>query len=92
MRIDVETAVFRIVQEALNNVYRHSGARDRWVTLKHDRRLFVTVRDNGKGINAAVVKLADPTVSGLASGMRQRVKEFGGVLTLETAVLNSDRG
>jgi signal transduction histidine kinase len=83
MHIDVETAVFRIVQEALNNVYRHSGARDCWVTLKHDRRLFVTVRDNGKGINAAVVASRPDSIGVGIGGMRQRVKEFGGELTLE---------
>src|SRR5579864_7912588 len=50
---DLETAVFRIVQEALNNVFRHSGARSTWVALQlQDGQLIVTVRDNGKGINA----------------------------------------
>ena len=48
---EVETAVFRIVQEALTNVFRHSGARKVWITLtQRDDMIVVAVRDDGKGI------------------------------------------
>ena len=48
---EMETAIFRIVQEAVTNVFRHSGAREAWVTLmKDDSQIVGTVRDNGKGI------------------------------------------
>lgn len=36
---ELETAVFRIIQEALTNVFRHSGARNGWVTLKHQNSI-----------------------------------------------------
>jgi signal transduction histidine kinase len=81
---DLETAVFRIVQEALNNVFRHSGARSTWVALQlQDGQLIVTVRDNGKGINASVLECRPDSIGVGIGGMRQRVNEFGGDFRLE---------
>lgn len=81
---ELETAIFRIVQEALNNVFRHSGARDTWVTLHlQDNQLIVKVRDNGKGINASVVDCRPDSIGVGVGGMRQRAKEFGGKFFLE---------
>jgi signal transduction histidine kinase len=81
---EVETAVFRIVQEALTNVFRHSGARKGWVTLvKEQSQVLVTVRDDGKGIPDHVVELRPDSVGIGIGGMRQRVKEFGGELRLQ---------
>jgi two-component system sensor histidine kinase UhpB len=41
--------VYRIVQEALSNITRHSGAREAWVTLREkDKQLQLEIRDNGK--------------------------------------------
>ena len=81
---ELETAVFRIVQEALNNVFRHSGARRSWVTLnQRDGQLTVTVRDDGKGISASVIECRPDSIGVGIAGMRQRVKEFGGALHLE---------
>ena len=81
---EAETAVFRIVQEALNNVFRHSGARNTWVALQQrDGELLVTVRDNGKGISTSVVECRPDSIGVGIGGMRQRVKEFGGELHLE---------
>jgi signal transduction histidine kinase len=84
---ELETAVFRIVQEALNNVLRHSGARNAWVTLTlRDGQLIVTVRDNGKGVAAGVIAFRPDSVGVGIAGMRQRVKEFGGELRLENCL------
>jgi signal transduction histidine kinase len=81
---DLETTVFRIVQEALNNVFRHSGARSTWVALQQqDGQLIVTVRDNGKGINASVLECRPDSIGVGIGGMRQRVNEFGGDFRLE---------
>jgi signal transduction histidine kinase len=81
---EVETAVFRIVQEALTNVFRHSGAQKGWVTLvKEQSQVLVTVRDDGKGIPDHVVELRPDSVGIGIGGMRQRVKEFGGELRLQ---------
>ncbi|HJV35613.1 sensor histidine kinase [Geomonas sp.] len=74
------TALFRIVQEALTNVARHSQARRVVVKLaetEHGIRLKVT--DNGKGIDARVMDA--PESVGLA-GMRERVLACGGRLKI----------
>ena len=82
--VELETAVFRIVQEALNNVFRHSGARNSWIALQQqDGRLIVSVRDDGKGINMNVVDCRPDSIGVGIGGMRQRVKEFGGELILQ---------
>jgi signal transduction histidine kinase len=81
---ELETAVFRIVQEALNNVFRHSGARNTWVAVYlRDGQLMVTVRDDGKGIKAGVVDCRPDSIGVGVGGMRQRAKEFGGEFHLE---------
>src|SRR3979411_1471417 len=82
----LETAVFRIIQEALTNVFRHSGARNGWVTLKHQNsQLVITIRDDGKGIGKGVAEFQSGSIGVGIGGMRQRVKELGGALRLENA-------
>jgi len=82
----IETAVFRIVQEALTNVFRHSGAQKVWITLAHkDNQIMVTVLDNGKGIDKQIVELRPESVGVGIGGMKQRAGEFGGRLRLSNA-------
>jgi signal transduction histidine kinase len=83
---DLETAVFRIVQEALTNVFRHSGARNAWVKLiKEEQQVIGTVRDDGKGISERTAEFHQDSIGVGIGGMRQRVKEFGGELRLRNA-------
>ena len=83
---EMETAFFRIVQEAVTNVFRHSGAREAWVTLlKEENRVVGTVRDNGKGISDGVMEGRPDRIGVGIGGMRQRVKEFGGELRIGNA-------
>jgi signal transduction histidine kinase len=83
---ELETAVFRIVQEALNNVFRHSGAKNGWITVRQrDSQLSVTVRDDGKGVEDNVMEFRPDSIGMGLGGMRQRVKEFGGELRLGNA-------
>src|SRR5580700_10611515 len=83
---EMETAIFRIVQEAVTNVFRHSGAREAWVTLvKDDSQLVGTIRDNGKGIADGVMEGRPDRIGVGIGGMRQRVKEFGGDLRIGNA-------
>lgn len=83
---DVETAVFRIVQEALTNVFRHSEAHKVWITLtQKDENIVVSVRDDGKGIGQKIVDLQPDSVGVGIGGMKQRAKEFGGELHLSNA-------
>jgi len=80
---EVETAVFRIVQEALTNVFRHSEASKVWITLTHsDGTIVVAVRDDGKGIGKRIAELQPDSVGVGIGGMKQRAREFGGELRL----------
>jgi two-component system NarL family sensor kinase len=80
---ELETAIFRIVQEALTNVYRHSGAQKAWVTLEQaENRVLIKIRDDGKGIDDPVAELRPGSIGIGIGGMSQRAKEFGGELRL----------
>jgi PAS domain S-box-containing protein len=80
---DVETAVFRIVQEALTNVFRHSEAGKVWITLtQREGTIVVAVRDDGKGIARRIAELQPDSVGVGIGGMKQRAKELGGELRL----------
>jgi PAS domain S-box-containing protein len=81
---EVETAVFRIVQEALTNVFRHADARKVWISLaRTDKMICVAVRDDGKGIAQKVADLRPDSIGVGIGGMRQRARELGGELRLE---------
>jgi PAS domain S-box-containing protein len=80
---ELETAMFRIVQEALTNVYRHSGAGKAWVTLtQREGQFVVMVRDDGTGVGQKTAELRPGSVGVGIGGMNQRAKEFGGELRL----------
>ncbi len=82
---EVEIAVFRIVQEALTNVFRHSGAQMAWIALSQQGdRVIVSVRDDGKGIGQISTAQVDGVGVGIG-GMRQRSREFGGDLRVVDA-------
>ncbi len=86
MRSELETAIFRIVQEALTNMFRHSGAKNGIVSLAaKNGSIFVTVRDDGKGIDEQVMQFRPDSVGVGIGGMRQRVTELGGNLRLTNA-------
>ena len=77
----VETAAYRIVQESLTNVARHSGAASATVRVWADERtLGVQIGDAGAGFDPAAAG-AD---AGLA-GMRERAVSLGGELTVESS-------
>jgi signal transduction histidine kinase len=83
---EVETAVFRIIQEALTNVFRHSGAHSAWVTVINEGGLVTSrVRDDGKGISDRIAAFRPDSLGIGIAGMRQRVKEFAGELRLSNS-------
>jgi len=83
---DVELLLFRITQEALSNVWRHSGAKQAEVSVDFGGdRIIIIVRDNGKGF-----ELSHPADSltrygkfGML-GMRERVRLLGGILVVQS--------
>ena len=80
----VETAAYRIVQEALTNVARHAGVSEVTVRLWTDQdTLSVQIEDQGTGFDPEPALAAANTI-GLA-GMRERAVLLGGQLTIESA-------
>jgi signal transduction histidine kinase len=81
---EIEMTVFRIVQEALTNVFRHAGAQKAEVSVAlKDNQVSTTICDDGKGIDSIVSDLRPEGLGVGISGMKQRVKEFGGTLRLQ---------
>jgi PAS domain S-box-containing protein len=80
---EIETAAYRIVQEALTNVVRHSRARRANVRLwANGEQLTVQIEDPGRGFDVEAA-LSTGMSSGL-SGMRERVALLGGRFSLES--------
>lgn len=82
---DLETALFRIVQESLSNIYRHAGATKVWISLQvgEGDEIALEVRDNGQGFPEDF-SLNRSSGVGLA-GMRERMRELGGVLDIDSS-------
>jgi signal transduction histidine kinase len=79
---EVEIQSFRIIQELLNNVLRHANAQQVVVQLsKHDDHLFITVEDDGKGFDVAV--MSDKNSAGLAN-IRNRLNLLKGTMEIDS--------
>lgn len=87
---EIETTIFRIMQEALTNIHRHSGARTAAVRLRRQAdEIVLAVKDRGTGVPASVMRAID-TGSGDGMGvgipgMRERAKLVAGRLTIESS-------
>ena len=83
---DLELAIFRIVQESLTNIHRHSGSKTATIHLSRSaQNVLLEILDQGKGIPAeklAAIK-AQRTGVGIA-GMRERVRHFKGEMDIES--------
>jgi len=83
---DVETAAYRIVQEALTNVARHAGVKDARLWVRRDgEELCVIVEDEGRGIQPP----RDGALTSGLSGMRERAQSLGGEFFVETGSFGS---
>jgi len=82
---EIETAIFRIIQEALTNIYRHSQSNDARIELiQETESVIVRIRDFGKGIPESTIGPAYVAGVGI-SGMRERVKQLNGELRISRA-------
>jgi signal transduction histidine kinase len=78
---DVKITIYRIVQEVLNNVMKHSGASMCWIDLWYRADgVEVAISDNGRGFDPQTVSSEQ---LGLAI-MRERAQAIGGELTIES--------
>lgn len=80
----VETVLFRVAQEALNNVCRHSGTRYARLELEYGRDT-VTIRIADQGVGFDPTETFHPPRGWGLAGMRERVESLEGRLTLEAA-------
>jgi len=79
---EIETAAYRIVQEALTNVARYAQVKDVFVGLaSQENTLWVEVLDQGKGFDASTA--SDKPTAGLG-GMRERADLLGGYLSINS--------
>ncbi len=90
---DLETAIFRVVQECLTNVHRHSGSPVAKIRLgRSASAVQLEVRDEGKGIPPE--KLSEMSSNGVPGvgirGMRERIHQLGG--SLEISSVGNGRG
>lgn len=84
---EIETAIYRIVQEALTNAAKHAGARNVSVVLEHrGRDVAAIVEDDGRGFDVAAT-LSAPRAEGHLGlyGMEERATLVGGRLEIESA-------
>ena len=83
----IETGVFRVAQEALNNARAHAGAGVRvYVGLRHAAEgLILEISDDGRGFEPAAIRHAGPTGGLGLAYMRERIELLGGRLTLVSA-------
>jgi two-component system, NarL family, sensor histidine kinase UhpB len=80
---EVARCFYRVAQEALNNVSKHSGAQSAQVFARREGAVVrLTIRDFGKGFDSSILR--DSTRMGLAS-MRERLRSVGGTLCIRSS-------
>jgi signal transduction histidine kinase len=86
LRQEFDIHIFRIIQEALNNIKRHSNATSAWVTLKFSAgNLTITIHDNGRGFSRSSGNgvLIVTGKLGIA-GMKERARLINGTLKIDS--------
>ena len=84
---DSEVAIFRVVQESLTNIHRHSGAANAHIRIVRSKRdVSVRIEDDGKGIPTPKLhEMASAATPGVGiRGMRERVRQLGGTLQIDS--------
>ena len=83
---EMELVLFRLVQECLTNIHRHSGSKTAIISVaRNDDTATLEIRDEGKGISADKLAQLQSHGSGVGiRGMDERVRQFGGQMTIES--------
>ena len=86
---DCELVLFRVLQESLTNVHRHSGASAASIRLQREAdQLQLEIRDNGKGIGEERLRSLHASTGKIGvgiTGMRERVRQLGGHLEIRSS-------
>jgi len=83
----IETAIFRVMQEAINNIAKHAQAENVVISYsQRDQMVSIEIEDDGKGFDVEELKSSTDKKRGLGLlGMKERINQLGGSFTLETA-------
>jgi two-component system NarL family sensor kinase len=83
---DLELAVFRLVQECLTNIHRHSGSKTALIRIALEADLLtVSIEDQGKGMSPARLAEIQSHGSGVGiRGIRERLRQFKGQMDIES--------
>jgi PAS domain S-box-containing protein len=88
----IEIALFRVLQESLTNVHRHSRAKSAEISVDADaEQVTIEIRDHGRGMPPHIIRQIEAETSKLGvglAGMRERIHELGG----RFVVSSNDRG
>ena len=84
---DAEISVYRIAQESINNIVKHSAATEASVrVLRRNRTVRITITDNGRGLPPGMASSGEPRERGFGlAGIAERVRILGGTTTLQSA-------
>jgi signal transduction histidine kinase len=84
---DLELVLFRLVQECLTNIHRHSGSKTATISVNRDaENISLEVRDDGTGIAPEKLAQLQSQGSGVGiRGMRERVRQFHGEMNIESS-------
>lgn len=86
MDSEKELVIFRIIQEALNNILKHAGATKVWLQLDYcEKCLDIHIRDNGRGFNKEDGEHSKKTNSAGLINMQTRAKLFKGKVMIESS-------
>jgi signal transduction histidine kinase len=83
---EMELAVFRLVQECLTNIHRHSGSKTAEIRIaREEGEIVVEIQDRGQGMSAERLAEIQSGGSGVGiRGMRERLSQFSGEMTIES--------
>lgn len=88
---DMELLIFRLVQESLTNIHRHSGSKTAVIRVaRKGDFILVEVQDQGKGISKKrLVEIQSQGAGVGITGMRERIRQFKGELTIDSNPLGT---
>jgi PAS domain S-box-containing protein len=83
---ELELAIFRLVQESLTNIHRHSGSKTASIRIdRESNQITLDIRDQGKGMSSERMAEIQSGRSGVGiSGMRERLRQFEGTMNIES--------
>jgi len=82
----MELVVFRLVQECLTNIHRHSGGKNASIRItREEGRTTLAIRDTGKGVSPERLPENQSGGSGVGiRGMRERLRQFKGEIKIQS--------